>query len=86
MYVTYTSVCKLLVFSLLAKLKHLTRLSLENGIRQTWFHLYVSESVKNQIRMHILLYYVCHAVQFTETAWKLNGHCKVNILILIKVS
>ena len=51
-----------LAFSLIAKLKHLTRLSLENGIRPTWFHLYVSGSVYNQMHVHILLYYVCHAV------------------------
>ena len=38
------------------------RLSLEIGIRQTWFHLYVSGSVYNQIHVHILIYYVCHAV------------------------
>ena len=34
--------------------KHLTRLSLENGIRQTWLHLYVSGSVYNQIHMYLL--------------------------------
>jgi len=61
--------------------KRLTRLSLENGIRQTWFHLYVSGSVHNQIHMHILLYYICRAVQCIETAWNLNVHCRVNILI-----
>ena len=69
MYVTETSVCKLLALNLLANLKHLTILELENGIRQTWFHLYVSGSVFNQIHMHILLYYVCRGVQFIETTW-----------------
>ena len=68
MYVGETSVCKL-AFSLLPKLKHLTRLSIENGIRQTWFHLNVHGFLHNQINMHILLYYFCHAVQFTETEW-----------------
>ena len=36
---------------------------------------YVSNSVYNQIHMHILLYYVCHALQFTEIAF--NRGCQV---------
>ena len=55
---------------LLTKLMHLRWVSFENGKRQTWYDLYVSGSVYNQIHMHILLYYVCHALQFTEIALK----------------
>ena len=57
------------------EVKQFRRVSFENGNRQTWFDLYVSGSVCNQIHMHILLYYVCHTVQLTEIA--LNWRCEM---------
>ena len=86
-YVTETSIMQIANIQFCAKLKHQTRLSLKNGIRQSWFHSYVSGSDYNQIHTHLLLYYVCLAVQFTDTSWNFNGrHSKVNIFIIIKVS
>ena len=59
---TETSVCKFNGVQSTCKVKQFRRVSFENGNRRTWFDLYVSESVYNQMHMHILLYYVCHAV------------------------
>jgi len=80
--VTETSVCKFNGVQSTRKVKQFRRVSFENGNRQTWFDLYVSESVYNQMHMHILLYYVCHAVQLTEIAlnWRCENALKCKIL------